>query len=421
MKRAIAVVFLAVAAYAAPADDGVPVATVIDRALQQSQITLPGSKPFHLIATIVETTDPGSEPRAKIEEYWLSPSKWRRTIASHDFSQTRIVNGDAVSEANTGEYFPLWLSQMLTAVFDPVPMLGAIKQSSWRMPKLGSDRTCADLRMRIDRWVICFDAQGLLTSVFTKGYFAEFKDYKGFAGKSVPRRIVKDPEPGTTLELHIDTLELLDSPDETMFAVVQPTPPAEQINTLIVNDETARMLLVNSTEIAWPTVGGGVLKGGCAVCFSADRAGHIREVYPAGCDNAPLQGFLRDTVLHWQLKPAVSHGVPVQIEALMGFSYQTTLDSAKTVPLLTDAEARRLATYSPEPQFAPRIAQSHTELAVRISVDDTGKFVGLQNIHKLDGAILNAIDASLLQWKFRPYIKDGKPCQFNADLIFHAE
>lgn len=275
--------------------------------------------------------------------------------------------------------------------------------------------------MRIDRWVICFDAHGLLTSVFTKGYSAEFKDYKVFAGKRVPRRIVRDPEPGTTLELRIDSLEVLEAPDETMFAIAQPSPPADQISTLIVNDETARTLLVGSAEIAWPAVGGGVLKGGCAVYISADRAGHVREAFPGGCDNSPLQGFLRDTVLKWQLKPAVSHGVPVQIEALMGFSYQTTVDTAKTPPLLTDAEARTLATYSPEPRFAPLVAQSHTELAVRITVDDTGKFIGLQNSNHLDGAILNAIDAALLQWKFKPYAKNGQPCLFNADIIFHAD
>jgi hypothetical protein len=139
MKSPIAVTVLALAAYAASADDAVPVANVTEKALQQSQITLPGSKPFHLVATIVETTDPGSEPRAKIEEYWLSPTKWRRTITSHGFSQTRIVKGDAVLEKNTGDYFPSWLSQMLTAVVDPVPMLGVIKQSAWRMPKPNAD------------------------------------------------------------------------------------------------------------------------------------------------------------------------------------------------------------------------------------------------------------------------------------------
>jgi|SRR5271163_2359600 len=74
MKLLIAITVLAFAACSSSADDGVLVSDVAEKALQQSQITLPGSKPFHLVAIILETTDPRSEPRAKIEEYWLSPA-----------------------------------------------------------------------------------------------------------------------------------------------------------------------------------------------------------------------------------------------------------------------------------------------------------------------------------------------------------
>ncbi len=418
-KLLITTVVFALAIGSASADEGVLVADVAEKALQQSQITLPGSNPFHLVATIVETTDPGSEPRATIEEYWISPDKWRRTIKSADFSQTRIVNGDAVSEQNTGDYFPAWLSQLITAVIDPLPMLNAIKQSNSRMQKPRADETCADFHMRIDRWVICFEgAHGLLSSIFTKGYSAEFKDFENFAGKRVPRRIVKELEPGTTLELHIDSLEVLQAPDESMFTISQPTPLSDQISRLVVSDETARTLIEGSIEIAWPSVGGGILKGGCGIYISVDRSGHVREAWPEGCDNPAMQGVLRDAVMKWQLKPAVLHGVPVQIESLMGFSYETTVDAAKTPPLLTDEEARKLATYSIEPRF-PDGAPRPADFIAQITVDDTGKFISIQNINRLDGPILQAIAAALRKWKFKPFIKDGQPQLFHADIVFH--
>jgi hypothetical protein len=415
----IAALVFALAIGSAAADEGVLVADVAEKALQQSQITLPGSNPFHLVATIVETTDPGSEPRATIEEYWISPDKWRRTIKSADFSQTRIVNGDAVSEQNTGDYFPAWLSQLITAVIDPLPMLNAIKQSNSRMQKPRADETCADFHMRIDRWVICFEgAHGLLTSIFTKGYSAEFKDFENFAGKRVPRRIVKELEPGTTLELRIDSLEVLQAPDESMFTISQPTPLSDQISRLVVSDETARTLIESSMEIAWPSVGGGILKGGCGIYISADRSGHVREAWPEGCDNPAMQGVLRDAVMKWQLKPAVLHGVPVQIESLMGFSYETTVDTAKTPPLLTDDEARKLATYSVQPKF-PEGTPRPADFIAQITVDDTGKFISIQNTNRLDGPILQAIVAALRKWEFKPFIKDGQPQLFHADIIFH--
>jgi hypothetical protein len=63
------------------------------------QLTLPGSRPFHLQATLVETTNPKSQYQAKIEEFWLSPTKWRRTIESPG------TGGGPASEVPTDVFF----------------------------------------------------------------------------------------------------------------------------------------------------------------------------------------------------------------------------------------------------------------------------------------------------------------------------
>lgn len=402
------------------ADDTVSVADTTEKALQCSQLTLPGAKPFHLAAVIEETTDPNSDYTAKVEEFWVSPTKWRRTIDSPNFSQTRVVNGEAVLERNTGDYFPVWLNQMLTALFDPVPMLNALKQINAQMPKPnGVNSACADLHARIDRWVICFEgSSGLLTSVFTKGYAAEFKDYAKFGDKRVARRIVDDPEPGVTLETRVTSLAELTAPDEAMFEVAQPTPLSDQIRRIRVSDDTLRKLVSGGAEITWPTVGAGPFTGGCAVYVSADRAGHVREAWPAGCDNASLQDPLRDAVKQWVLKPAISEGAPVQVESLIGFTFHTELDSAKTLPLLSDAEARQLARHTVEPAFPPDSGPQGTEFIVQISVDENGKLAGVSNTHHLSNGVFGAIYKTLSKWEFAPYLKDGKPQYFHADLTF---
>ncbi len=62
MRPAVAALgfFLAASAFAS---DGnmLSVGDAAERAMQQSQLTLPGSKPFHLQAVIRETTDPNSD------------------------------------------------------------------------------------------------------------------------------------------------------------------------------------------------------------------------------------------------------------------------------------------------------------------------------------------------------------------------
>ena len=108
-----------------------------------------------------------------------------------------------------------------------------------------------------------------------------------------------------------------------MFSIQQPTPLQEQIRRVKLDEDTLRKLSVNGTEINWPPVGGGLTTGRCAVYISADRSGRIREVWPHGCDNPGLQDPLRDVVKKWQLKPATANGAPVQVEALVTFTFQT--------------------------------------------------------------------------------------------------
>src|ERR1700684_3485257 len=75
-----------------------PLAEVADRAVAQSQLTLPGSVPFHLTVEGAEKDSPESHLKAHSELDWVSPTKWRRSTKSDDFTQLVIVNGDKVLE-----------------------------------------------------------------------------------------------------------------------------------------------------------------------------------------------------------------------------------------------------------------------------------------------------------------------------------
>jgi hypothetical protein len=332
MRILIATSILTLACAAFPQDRDSAWWKMAAQAVQQSKLTLPGSEPFHLRAEIIETTEPDSDYQAKIEEYWVSPEKWQRTIQSPGFSQTLIVNGDKILEQDEGDYFPWWLDNLVTSMVDPLPAVP--------LPDLGSSHagnqddprvTSMCVNVQLDRWGFCFDThRNLLTSAFSiiTGRGAEFKEYKDFGKKHVPRKIVMDPEPGTTIVLTITQLVELQQPDEQMFSIKQPTLVADRIARVRVDETTLRTLVLNNTEIDWPTVTNGLTKGGCAVYVSVDRAGHMREVWPGGCDNNELVVPLLDKVGKWRLKTATSNGVPVQVEARLTFPFTTTINSS---------------------------------------------------------------------------------------------
>jgi hypothetical protein len=270
----------------------VPLAEVAQRAVDQSKLTSPGSAAFHLKATIIETTNPDSTYKGEVEEYWMSPEKWRRTIASPGFSQTLIVNGDQISEQDKGDYFPWWLNDLVTAMFDPLPILDSLTKLTASMPKpSGSEHSnsCARLQMRVGTppiensafLVFCFEgSHGLLESAVAPGYEAEFKDYRDFKNKRVARRLVIDPEPGTTIEAKVIELTELTNPDESLFAVVQSTPSEERMGRISVPEATVRSLSEYTPDILWPSVRSGSTSGVLSMYISVDRSGHVREAWP---------------------------------------------------------------------------------------------------------------------------------------------
>lgn len=263
----------------------------------------------------------------------MSNEKWRRTIRSPHLVQTLIVNGDKVFEKDEGDYYPWWLTDLVTAVFDPLPMLEQLKQINTQIMKPSGNEnssSCSRLQSKEGYLVFCFrSARGLLGSVVTPGYDAEFKDYQTFKGKQVARRIETYPEPGTKIEAKIIELTEAESADDGLFAIQQPTDPEQRLASVRVSEETARKLLLNAPDIVWPTVGKNPTSGKLAIYVSADKAGHVREVWPEGSDNSDLEDFARDQVRKWQFKPAAANGVPVQMESVLTFTFKTKLEAKK--------------------------------------------------------------------------------------------
>jgi hypothetical protein len=407
----------------------VPLAEVATRAVEQSNLTQTGSTPFHLKARIVESTNPDSDYKAEVEEYWVSPEKLRRTISSPGFSQTLIVNGDKISDDSKGGYFPWWLNDLVTAIFDPLPMLDSLKNMNAVMPRPnGSEHSnsCARLQMKVGVppaensafAVICFEgSHGLLQSVVTPGYDAEFKDYRDFKNKRVARRFVLDPEPGTTIEAKVIELTELTSVDEGLFAVQQPTPPTERMALMTVTEATARTLFLDTPDILWPSVRSGKTSGVLSMYISVDRGGRVREAWPLNSDNAGLDDSASEQVMKWQFKPAKMHDVPVQIETVLTFAFNSKVGNP--IPILSDAEARKLATNVVEPKFPADTARG-TEVKVQIGVNLDGSVNGVGNPYNVPTPLFMAAYSAVRQWRFRQYVRDGKPDLFGADIVFRV-
>lgn len=410
-------------------DKVVSISQAADQAVQQSKLTLAGGAPFHLKAHIANTGAPKPEYSADVEEFWVSPEKWRRTVQSVGFSQTLIANGDKVSEKITGDYYPFWLHDLVTALFDPLPMVDQLKlmQGQIEIPEDSAEsNSCVNMQVKVGivpvqnnvGLAFCFGGKGgLLQAVITPGYKAQFDDYRPFKKKMVARTIKAEFAPGLVLTAKVTALTELPSPDEKLFSIDVPTPATEQMKTIQVTENSARALAANTPAIVWPAVREGKTEGVMSLYVSVDRSGQVREVWPLASNNPELNEAVRQQLLRWQYKPYSNSG-PSQMEAVLTFAFATRIENP--IAVLSDAEARKLATRVVEAAVPAGKARKGSKFALRISVDETGKVLAVQNQDKVAPALYTAGVAALKQWRFRPYMNHGKPDRFYADITFQV-
>jgi hypothetical protein len=310
-------------------------------AVERSQLTLPGSTPFHLKAKIFEKTDRDNDSHnAEVVEDWIAPDKWRRTITSHDFSETLIVNGAVTHEELRGDYFPNWLRTLVNGLFEPgAPLkdLDLTKSGDPARLELGPDgkfRAASDAGAEICRRfgihvstqsatntvfaTYCFH-EGLLESIGIPGYDVSYADYRDFGEKRVARKLSEYIEPGTELEADVDELETLSNFDEANFTVESPT---SSLQTLIVGNEMLQKLVRESPDIQWPPMNGGRNPGTLSIYICIDRQGHVRETYPLNSDSPDMAQAAREQVMKWTFQRAMnSSHQSVQVESILTFNY----------------------------------------------------------------------------------------------------
>src|ERR1041384_2670796 len=214
-------------------------------AVVQPTLTAPGNLPFHIKAVITEGPDPN--PVGHFEMFWVAPNKWRRTIESDDFSQTLVVNGDSVYEEDSGDYFPLGLQTLVTAMVDPQPILVAHRPEDRLQTKANGGSSDSGSLLFGGRFILQ-SPYGLTESVGAPGHSVDFMKYEDFKGKRVARILINSVGVGESLGATVTKLEEFKSRDDDVFQVTQPTPKEKQIRSVILPETEFRSLAPDKFE-----------------------------------------------------------------------------------------------------------------------------------------------------------------------------
>jgi hypothetical protein len=309
------------------ADD---VATV-KKAVQKSTLAQPGTKPFHLKATLAPSRerDRDSGRTGEVEIWWASPTQWKREVRSPDFYQIAIVNGGQEWQKNDGDYFPEWLREVAIELIDPVPSLDQVlaQVRSGEMKKIMGMTHFSWMMMSTDGNVqkamggalAINDQTGLLLYGGGFGWGGGFKDYKKFHGRMVAQT-VNSGSPEVTAR--VTTLEDLGGSPAGIFES-KGSGDSPLLRTVMVDEPSLRKNLLTMEPIAWPPLQNGPLEGLLTTEIVVDRTGRVRQVGSIVGDNAGVDEVAKNAIVAMRFKPYLENGVAVQVVSRITMPFKT--------------------------------------------------------------------------------------------------
>jgi hypothetical protein len=380
----------------------------------QGTLTAPGNPPFHLKANFFDGND--RDPKGSVEIYWMAPDKWRRTIESNDFSQTLVTNDTQVYEHDSDDYIPVELDTLLTAMVDPRPILLAHTPGDQLEIKSNGRSS--------ESGVICFGenrtyctqhSTGLIEIVGTPGQSVTFTSYQNFKGKRIARLLIDTVGVGESIRAQITELKELKDPDESLFTVAQSSPSQERIRAVMLGESEFRKLAIELNDIIWPQVLDGNTTGSASFYVSTDRAGRVREVLPIYTDNERSNDSARRQIMKWKFKAADKDGLPAQARSLLTFSLNTRAWGPPEP--LNDEEVRKLASNVIQPVFRPGTGPSGGTCNVRVAIDADGILIEAIPGEGVPG-LFDVCFGAVRQWHFSPFMQDGQPRPYRAEIKF---
>jgi TonB family protein len=133
-------------------------------------------------------------------------------------------------------------------------------------------------------------------------------DYRKFHNKMIAYATKDNP-----INIRIDTLKDLDSPDESLFAISQLTPASKRVVTENLSETEVRTFLISKTEVQWPQVSKNPREKSMTVNIVVGRDGRVKEART----HSPVENKIEDAALtaveKWTFQPQNVDGVPAQI------------------------------------------------------------------------------------------------------------
>ncbi len=401
----------------------------IQRVQHHSSLTDRG-KPFHALLTISNPKKPDSTYQATVEVFWKNENSYRTVLSSRTFSQTRVVQGDRVEERNTGDFYPPWLQNYLTAILNPMHLPNPFQNASGQVFLGDHMRSClrhddrpSGITNNLTFANICFTGNNPdLQSMDDFTYDMAFSDYQPYGKQSIAYTYQSGMDGNDPIVGKLTLLEpLVDTP--ALFTISTPTPSADRIETTAVSTLKEESLVERVDNSPWPPIRDGKTDGYMIIYAVTDRTGQVRLANKYNSDNPELEDAGVARAMHYKFKPLLIDGVPQQMEMPLVLHFSSHIKDP--IPVVTGDAISNYVSGCEAPELPTGLLPKDTPFHIRYFISEEGKiyeesFPEANDKLQIPEALLNPAWGSLRSCHFTAYLRDGSPTPYYVLFTFHA-
>jgi TonB family protein len=289
-------------------------------AAKTSNLTGEGIKPWHLKASYTLYDENGNvKDQGSFEEFWAAPDKYKLTTTGQKFVQTDFGTKDGVRRSGQQEFVPTMLSDALREIDAPLPAMDMIAHTMFTVQSKESGNSVLTCLRPEGPWyglplvyclagnppvprVIVYSATGLQT---IRNRMIRFD------GHIVPGDIAFKESGKTLLAVHVENLESIDSPSDTVFA---PIADAIALYTRVpISGGVATGMLIEKVVPEYPAAAKAAHISGTVV-LQAQIEADGRVSYLQVISGPPvLHKAALDAVKKWRYRPYLMGGKPIAV------------------------------------------------------------------------------------------------------------
>lgn len=293
-------------------------------------------QPWHLKASFKLYDEQGNvKDQGTYEEFWISPSKYKRTYTSNSFMQTTYGTENGVLRSGARDFMPEPFTQIRNEIVTPV-VIGrmSIDSMSSGKEKVDQGRTvlhCIGFQgntasKELSHFVpptYCFDTgKPALRISLRWGEISKFVHINigSFQDRYLPGDLEGFHGGKPAIKLHLDTVETLNSINEADFT---PTPDATSIQPKVtISSAVAQQNQLQQVEPIYPPIAQAAQVQGTVILQAIiGMDGRVLSLKVVS-GPAMLQQTTLDAVKKWVYKPYLLDNEPVEVNTTINVVFQ---------------------------------------------------------------------------------------------------